>query len=277
MAAPLATPRLEQRLATVLEGLTPCVVAFSGGVDSGVVGALAHARDPSGVLLVTFTGPAVAREEVDRAVRTARFIGAPHRRVPLDPVNDRRYASNPLDRCYFCRSLEGDALASLARSEGFPWVLDGIHRDDLGDDRPGVRAMDERGIRHPLLEAGLGKADVRALAREIGLPNWDTPSNSCLASRIRTGEPITREMLTRVEAAEAILHREGFRQVRVRTSQGMATLELDPQELPRLAIGGLLPRIAEEVRRLGFTEVTVDPEGYRPAGLRRRASRAEPP
>ncbi len=277
MAAPLEDAPPGARLAAVLEDLTPCVVAFSGGVDSGLVGAFAHARDPSGVLLATFTGPAVTTEEVERAIRTARFIGALHRLVPLDPLNDGRYASNPLDRCYFCRSLEGDALGSLARSEGYPWVLDGIHRDDLGEDRPGVRAMNERGIRHPLLEAGLGKADVRALARELGLPNWDTPSNSCLASRVRTGEPITRETLSRVEAAEAILHREGFGQVRVRTSQRMATIEVEREGLSRLRSGALVQRITEEVQRLGFTRVTVDPEGYRPVGRRPTSPRPESP
>ncbi len=277
MATPLEDSQPGSRLAAALGGLTPCVVAFSGGVDSGVVAAFAHARDPSGVLLATLAGPAVAREEIERAARTARFIGAPHRLISLDPLNDGRYASNPPNRCYFCRSLEGDALRSLAREEGIPWVLDGIHQDDLGDDRPGIRAMNERGIRHPLLEAGLGKTDVRALARELGLPNRDAPSNSCLASRIRTGEPITRETLARVEAAEAIFHREGFAQVRVRTTRGTASIELDRQELPRLERGSLLQQITEEVQRLGFTRVTVDPEGYRPLGRRRRGFPAGPP
>jgi uncharacterized protein len=277
MATRLEDARPGSRLAAALAGLTPCVVAFSGGVDSGVVGAFAHARDPSGVLLATVTGPAVAEEEVERAVRTARTIGAPHRLLPLDPLNDGRYASNPPNRCYFCRSLEGDALRTLAREEGFPWVLDGIHQDDLGDDRPGIRAMNERGIRHPLLEAGLGKAEVRALARELGLPNWDAPSNSCLASRIRTGELITRETLVMVEAAEAVLHREGFTQVRVRTTRGMASIELGREEVPRLGGGPLLQRITQEIQGLGFARVTVDPEGYRPMGRRPRDPLAERP
>ena len=259
----------DERLRRAIAGYPGCLVAFSGGVDSAVVGAYASRAGPGNVLLVTIHGPAVSSDEVHRAESVARYLRAPHRLLFVDKLGDADYTGNPSNRCYFCRRLEGDALLALAHEEGYPWVLDGVHRDDLGDYRPGLKAMDERGMRHPLLEAGLGKAEVRSLARELGLPNHDTPSNSCLASRIRTGELITRETLARVEAAEELLRLEGFQRIRVRSESKTARIEVGSDEVTRLDDPPLRSRIVEGLRSLGFEEVRVDPAGYHPSGLPR--------
>lgn len=244
------------------------VVAFSGGVDSAVVAAAAQRALGERALAVTIIGPAVPLEEVQRASLVARAIGVRHRLVRHDPTQDDRYAANPADRCYFCRGMEGRLLAAIAEEEGYAAILDGIHLDDLGDDRPGLRAMNELGVRHPLLECKVGKQEVRAFARALGLPNAETPSNSCLASRIQHGERVTPELLARVEAAEIIVRRRGFRQVRVRTSQGAARVEVGKDELPRLRDPELRHDLERALLGLHFVSVEFDPEGYRPGGQR---------
>lgn len=238
------------------------LVALSGGVDSGLVAALAREALGSGVTAVTLTGTAVAREEVDRASAVARALGIEHTTVPADPIENAEYRANAADRCYHCRSVEGAALRAWGTGRGISQYLDGVHADDVGDDRPGLRAMDEAGFVHPLLTAGWGKAAVRAAAHRRGLPNWDRPSNACLASRVARGEPITPELLHRVEAAEAVVSGEGFRRVRVRVGPDGARIEVDPDDVRRLSTEPLASEILERVRAIGFVRVTIDPYGY---------------
>jgi len=256
----------EKALVRHLSELPPSAVAYSGGVDSSLVAWALREAQGEEALALTVTGPAVAREEIQRAREVARHIGIRQVELFLDPLTDARYASNPWNRCYYCRSLEGDRIMENARRHGRSLVLDGLHRDDLRDLRPGRRAMDERGFRHPLLEMGWGKPEVRTVARTVGLPNWDTPANSCLASRFAPGEPITRETLARVEEAESYLHDLGFRLVRVRTRDGFARVEVDPQELPRLRDPSLWETARGRLRALGFRDALLDPQGYRPGG-----------
>lgn len=267
MSPPLdrSSPGLDG-LVTAIRGYGPSLIAFSGGVDSGVVAAAAFQALGKSAVAVTVTGPSVSREEVDRASKVARVIGIEHRLVPVDHLSDPSYAANPVDRCYFCRRLEGSALVGLARAEGYTSVVDGLHRDDDQDDRPGRRAMDELGIRHPLWEVGFGKSEVRALASALGLPNQATPANSCLASRIPHGEVITRESLARIEQAEDYLHTLGFHQVRVRSSAGSARVEVGIEELPRLQDPRLQAEVQARLFGLGFMSVRTDPRGYRPGG-----------
>ncbi|MEM0129297.1 MAG: ATP-dependent sacrificial sulfur transferase LarE [Thermoplasmata archaeon] len=242
------------------------LVAMSGGVDSGLVASLAREALGAEVLAVTLVSPAVSRAEIERADAVARSVGVDHRRIPVDPLARPEYRANPPNRCYFCRRVEADALLRIGSSFGARQYLDGIHRDDMADERPGIRAMEEAGFRHPLFDAGWGKAAVRSLARQRGLPNWDAPSDACLASRIRHGQPVDRETLVRIETAEALVRSAGFRQVRVRVAGSSARIEVDPGAVLRLASPDVAEPIVRSLRNLGFREVTIDPAGYRSHG-----------
>jgi len=243
------------------------LIALSGGVDSAVVAALAFEALGQDTVAVTLRGPAVAQVEVDRAERVAREIGIPHQLLTVDPLERAEYRANPTNRCYFCRSVEAGRLLSFGKEWGAHQYLDGIHTDDYSDDRPGLRAMDEAGFRHPLAEEGWTKADVRHAARSHHLGNADQPSDACLASRVAHGNPIDPSLLARIEAAESILLEQGFRRVRVRVRGEDARIEVDPSEVPRLSTAPLSSEILSSVRSLGFGSVVIDPKGYgrRPA------------
>jgi uncharacterized protein len=238
------------------------VVALSGGVDSAVVATLAVRALHGDAHAVTFTGAAVSREEVERAAAVARSIGIDHSLVAVDPLAEVGYRSNPTNRCYFCRRVEGGALRAFGSERGISSYLDGVQLDDLGDDRPGIRAMDEAGVFHPLLWAHWRKTDVRAFARSVGLPNWDAPSDACLASRIRHGEEVTLPLLHQVDAGERLIRSHGFRRVRVRVAQSRATVEVDPEEVDRLRAEPMASTVRSELLRLGFLDVVLDEHGY---------------
>jgi len=238
------------------------VIALSGGVDSAVVAALAYEGLGTDAVAVTLRGPAVAQAEVDRAVRVALEIGIDHRVLDVDPLERAEYRANPVNRCYFCRSVEAGRLLAYGRAWGATQYLDGIHADDLSDDRPGVQAMNEAGFRHPLAESGWTKADVRQAARARGLSNSDQPSDACLASRVAHGDAIDASLLARIEAAEKILLDRGFRRVRVRVQGDRARIEVDPLEVARLSAPPLSTEVVTSVRALGFGSVAIDPLGY---------------
>jgi uncharacterized protein len=254
----------EGELIDRLRAIGPSVVAMSGGVDSAVVAALAHRALGASAWAVTLSGPAVAMEELARAREVAAVLGLRHAVVPVDPLQEDGYRTNPANRCYFCRKVEAGAIAAWAAARGIHTFLDGVHCDDLGDDRPGIRAMDEAGFAHPLVWAGWGKGEVRAFARAASLPNWDAPSEACLASRIRHGQEVTVPLLGRIEAAERAIRRLGFRRVRVRVEGDDARVEVDVEEVPRLLAGPTSLRVSTDLRALGFHEVRLDPGGYRP-------------
>jgi len=186
--------------------------------------------------------------------------------IATTELSDECFAANPPDRCYHCKTHLVEALALVARRHGCASLLDGANRDDLGDHRPGMRAATERGVRHPLLEAGLGKADVRALARALDLPTWDRPANACLASRIPYGEPITVEKLRMIGAAEAGLRGLGLAVCRVRHHGTVARVEVEREQLVRVS-GELRERIVEVVRAAGFAYVALDLEGFRSGSM----------
>ncbi|MGP8075490.1 MAG: ATP-dependent sacrificial sulfur transferase LarE [Thermoplasmata archaeon] len=265
---PIPAPihRVEEVVAQIRRG-GRAMIALSGGVDSSLVAALAFSALGPDALAVTLTGPAVSRGEVARAERVASVIGLEHVLLEVDPLANAEYRENRPDRCYFCRSVETSRLREFGASRSFLQYLDGVQRDDLTEVRPGLRAMDEAGFTHPLLWAGWRKSDVRAEARRRGLPNWEQPSDACLASRIAHGEPVTRELLDRVESAEAVLLALGFRRVRVRVRRGAARIEVDPSEVARLRAEPLVSTVTREVEGLGFTAVTIDPRGYPGASL----------
>ena len=255
------------------------VIALSGGVDSAVLLALAgQALGRENVLAVTTFSASVPIAERQAARQVAAFIGIDHHEVETHELENAEYRKNTGNRCYHCRTEMFESLRGIARERGFGTVAYGAIVDDLGDDRPGMAAAERLGIRAPLLEAGLTKKDVRAIARDLGLPVSDKPAAACLASRIPIGTPVTHERLSQVDRAELALARLGFRQFRVRHHGEVARLELDAEGNRRLHDNELRRRLVAAVRAAGFRFVAVDLEGYRSGSLNvlpRPASRVE--
>jgi pyridinium-3,5-biscarboxylic acid mononucleotide sulfurtransferase len=265
MLGPLSVPssaRLEEEVVRHIATGGVALVALSGGVDSSLVAALAFEALGSAAVAVTLAGPAVARTEVERARRVADSIGIDHLVLDIDPLARADYRANTPNRCYFCRSVETEALLREGSRRGIAQYLDGVQVDDLADDRPGLRAMDEAGFRHPLVWASWRKYMVRDAARARGLPNWDQPSDACLSSRVAHGDSISTALLARIEAGEAWILRQGFRRVRVRTRAGGARVEVDPDEVARLSSEPLASEVRRTLAALGFDPVVIDPLGY---------------
>ena len=258
-----------ERALALLDPLDRVVVALSGGVDSAVLGALAlRALDPSRVCAVTARSAAVPEREVAIAARLAQEIGLPHRFIDTDELTDPDYRANRGDRCYHCRKELFTKLDPIrtAFGEGGTIVYGAI-ADDLSDDRPGMRAAEEAGIRAPLLEAGMTKADVREVARELQLSVSEKPAAACLSSRLPAGTEVTPDRLRRIERAEASLFELGFVQFRVRDHGDVARLEFDPEGLKRVQSAPLNRQVVEAVRAAGFRYVSVDLEGFRSGSL----------
>jgi len=240
------------------------VVAVSGGVDSAVLLALCvEALGAARVRAVTGHSAAVPVEELEDARRVAEHVGVCFRVIETHEIERAEYRANRGDRCFHCRTELFDLLAGLAAAEGIGSMAYGAIIDDLGDDRPGMRAAEDLGILAPLLDAGINKEDVRTLAAALGLPVFDKPASPCLASRIPTGTEVTAERLGEIEAAERGLRRLGFRSFRVRHHGELARLEVARAEQPRLEDPDTLARVTEAVRAAGFRCVTVDPAGLR--------------
>jgi len=255
------------RLRELLGAVPSAVVAFSGGVDSTFV--LRVARDALGerVLALTTTSAAVPAHEIDEARSLASRIGADHVVIPTDEVAIDAYASNPVNRCYFCKDNLYRICRAEAAARGLAIVLDGVNTDDLGDFRPGLNAAAEQDVRHPLVEVGMTKRDVRLASAALGLSTWDKPASPCLASRFPYGTAITHERLRRVEAAEAALRELGFREFRVRFEEETARLEIAEDELERCGDRQLRKMMVAGVQRAGFRRVVLDLAGFRSGSL----------
>jgi uncharacterized protein len=253
-----------RRLHALLREGERVLVAFSGGVDSTFL--VKAARDALGdnAIAATAISPSFPERERREAARLAGLIGVRQIEVATEEATLADYRKNAPDRCYFCKSELFDKLEPIRAREGCRWVAYGEIADDRFDDRPGARAARERLIRAPLAEVGLCKDEIRALSRGMGLPTWDKPAFACLASRIPHGSPVTEEKLGRVERAEDLLAGLGFRIYRVRHHDGLARIEVDPDEVPRAR--ELLAGIASAFRELGFERVELDPRGYRRGG-----------
>jgi uncharacterized protein len=257
------------RLRETIRTYESAVTAFSAGVDSTLVAVVAQQELGERALAATAVSASLAPSELEDALELARRLGLRHRFVTTHEVQDERYASNPVDRCYFCKTHLYTELDVVADEVGARFVLNGLNVDDLGDWRPGARAAAERAerVRSPLHEASMGKTDIRAAARELGLPNWDKPALACLSSRVPYGERVTPDKLHRIGRAEQALRSMGFRQLRVRHFADRARVEIAPEELPRVTSEGLQQRIEAELLALGFPEVEIDPRGYRSGSL----------
>jgi uncharacterized protein len=241
------------------------LVAYSGGVDSSLLAAIAHEILGERMRVVLLDSPVVPRRAVRHARKTAEQLGLPLEVIPVPLLEWEEFHANPPARCYHCKKISSGVLRQRARELGFAWVADGINCSDLAEHRPGIQASTEEGIVHPYLEAGITKEDIRAIAHAGGYPFWDRPSSACLASRVAYGEGITEEQLGRIEKAEDYLADRGFLQARVRVHGPVARLEVPPDRMAEAwAHRG---EILETLRALGFRYVTMDLAGYRSGSM----------
>ncbi|KZL50259.1 TIGR00268 family protein [Nodularia spumigena CENA596] len=258
--------KLEQ-LKVLFSEMEQALIAYSGGIDSTLVAKIAYDVLGDRALAVTAVSPSLLPEELEDAKIQAATMGIPHKIVQTHEMDNPNYTSNPVNRCYFCKSELHDTLKPLALQLGYPYVVDGVNADDLHDYRPGIQAAQERGARSPLAEIGVTKAEVRQLSQQLGLPWWDKPAQPCLSSRFPYGEEITVAKLQRVGRAEIYLRKLGWQNLRVRSEGDTARIELLPANIKDFVLTTDLQTVVSAFQELGFIYVTLDLEGYRSGKL----------
>lgn len=255
-----------EHLKRILTGLESAVVAFSGGVDSTFLLAVAVKILGARVLAVTATSETYPERELIEARSLAGLLGARHREVVSEELDIPEFRHNPHNRCYYCKKELFGKLRTIASEEGLAQVLDGTNLDDRSDHRPGRQAAEELGVRSPLEEAGFTKSDIRSLSQHLGLPTWEKPAFACLSSRFPYGTAITTERVGQVGRAEEALRELGFRVLRVRYHDTVARLELGPEEFA-LAVGTLRDEVNRRIKEAGFVYVALDLQGYRTGAM----------
>jgi len=248
------------------------LIAYSGGVDSTLVAKIAFDVLGDRSLAITANSPSLLPEELEDATIQALEIGITHEVVTTHEMDNPNYTSNPINRCYFCKSELHDTLKPLALERGYPYVVDGVNADDLQDYRPGIQAAKERGARSPLAEIGITKAEVRQLSQYLDLPWWDKPAQPCLSSRFPYGEEITIAKLQRVGRGERYLRQLGLKNLRVRSAGDTAKIELPPEQIKEFVLTHDLPRLVADFQGFGFLYVTLDLEGYKSGKLNQALS-----
>lgn len=256
-----------EQLKTLFAEMDRAIIAYSGGVDSALVAKVAYDVLENRALAVTAASPSLLPEELEDACIQAAEIGIAHQIVQTHEMDNPNYRANPVNRCYFCKSELHDTLKPLAKQLGYPYVVDGVNADDLQDYRPGIAAAKERGARSPLAELGITKLEVRQMSQILGLSWWDKPAQPCLSSRFPYGEEITIAKLQRVGRAEVYLRKLGFSNLRVRSLDDTARIELEAGQIKEFVAKCDLQEVVAAFQAYGFTYVTLDLEGFRSGKL----------
>jgi uncharacterized protein len=253
--------KLEQ-LKILLAEMDRALIAYSGGIDSTLVAKIAFDVLGDRAVAITAVSPSLLPEELDDARTQAKEIGIKHELIETNEMENPNYTANPVNRCYFCKSELHDTLKPIAIERGYPYVIDGVNADDLQDYRPGIQAAKERGARSPLAEVGVTKLEVRQISQYLGLPWWDKPAQPCLSSRFPYGEEITVSKLQRVGRAEVYLRKLGYQNIRVRSEEDTARIELPPEQIQDFILNINLQELVKLFQSYGFVYVTLDLEGY---------------
>lgn len=256
-----------EELKNIFAEMEKALIAYSGGIDSTLVAKVAYDVLGDKALAITAVSPSLLPEDLEDARIQAAVIGISHEEVKTHEMENQNYTSNPINRCYFCKSELHDTLKPLALKKGYSYVVDGVNAEDLRDYRPGIQAAKERGARSPLAEVGMSKFEVRQMAKDLDLPWWDKPAQPCLSSRFPYGEEITLEKLQRVGRGERYLRDLGLKNLRVRSDRDTARIEILPEKIKEFVLTIDLPQLVGKFREFGFIYVTLDLEGYRSGKL----------